>query len=308
MSNLTQYSTYTPPAEEQLYSSYQATRVLDGATRVTMSNGDSINEALGVSTFDSRTDINTFDKSDWRSTARTATGTPTQTIGKDTVVTINGISAPADSLHQAGQLAINERGEYVIPAQKAPTGPSESEKAEAAEHIAYMAPTTVASMDDAVSVLDDASLETMTQYGMASVLGNMSTDDLVKQMSQKSGLDPVASAARVETVRSSYQTQADDYLVGKVGLPRDDLEGFYAFCKESKNKAALSNAINRQVYSRSLDGYPALVTAYYASTIPSDQSMSTHGLETKKASDGTTLVKYASTWISVKVAARLGLL
>jgi hypothetical protein len=247
-------------------------------------------------------DVNEYPADDWRSTAKDHTGSPSAMVGDSTRVTINGIEAAAIDFMKAGYLEKDDRGNYRLAGEEPSEDPQEAKFAEAQQHYALLSQEANAVVNNALEGMTDAAVEAVTQYGIAMALGHLSPGLLVQQVSRMTGNDAAASEARVDTVRPVYQQQADDYIVNKLGLGRDDLPSFYEFARRSQNRDALSKAVNGQIYSKRMDGYKGLAQLYMATAAPSDYAIEAKGLETKVGRDGTQMVKYHGMWMSAKVA------
>lgn len=301
MSDFTSYSTYVPEENEQAPPTLHGNN--DQFSRATVVNGVSTLENVNRNASYNAYDVNEYPADDWRSTAKDHTGSPSAMVGDSTRVTINGIEAAAIDFMKAGYLEKDDRGNYRIAGEEPAEDPQEAKLAEAQQHYAVLSPDANAIVNNALEGLSDAGVDTVTQYGISMALGHFSSNMLVRQVSTMTGADMAASEAKVDTVRQVYQQQADDYIVSKLGLGREDLPGFYEFARRSQNRDALSKAVNGQIYSKRMDGYKGLAQLYMATAAPSDYAIEAGGLETKVGRDGTQMVKYQGMWMSAKVAA-----
>jgi hypothetical protein len=302
MSDFTSYSAYVP--EEQNDKAPPTLNLNnDQFARATVVNGVSTLEHIDKNASHNGYYANTYAADDWRSTAKDHRGNQSAMVGDSTRVTINGIEATAIDFMKAGYLEKDDRGNYRMAGEEPAEDPQEAQLAEAQQHYAELAPEANAIVNSALEGLSDAGVETVTQYGIGMALGHLSTGLLVRQVSTMTGSDMAASEAKVETVRQVYQQQADDYIVSSLGVDREDLPGFYEFARRSQNRDALSKAVNRQIYSKRMDGYKSLAQLYMGTTAPSDQSLKAGGFETMVGRDGTQMVKYQGMWMSAKVAA-----
>ena len=302
MSDFNSYSTYVPEQENEKVAPVLQ-RNNDQFSRATVVNGVSTLETIDRNVSHNGYYANTYAADDWRSTAKDHLGNQSAMVGDSTRVTINGTEATALDFMKAGYLEKDDRGNYRMVGETPPEDPQETKLAEAQQHYALLSSDANATVNNALEGLSDAGVETITSYGVGMALGHLSSNMLVRQVSIMTGADMTASEARVDTVRQIYQQQADDYIVNKLGLGREDLPGFYAFARGTQNKEALSKAVNGQIYSKRMDGYKGLAQLYMATAAPSDYAIESKGLETKVGQDGTKLVKYQGMWMSAKVAA-----
>ncbi|RQZ94331.1 hypothetical protein DF058_15840 [Burkholderia cenocepacia] len=265
MGNFNSYSTFTPeqtdaPIIDQPFSmtskaggAVHSVTITDGA----MSSGSSKHAAASAS------DLSAFSDEDWRVTARDASGFPTNRIAEDTVVSIDGVNARVADFVKAG-LLIESEGGYVKPGQQAPQVDAETaqrEAAEAARDAAVMTEEVAAAVDSATEPFDQSTLDVGLAHAISAATGEMSVEEVVKGVSQRSGMDPSEAGARVQFVIDAYQAQTDSYLT-RNGIDASEVPAFYEWAKSRGNKASLTTAIQRQAYARDMSAWKPLIAAF----------------------------------------------
>jgi hypothetical protein len=306
MSDYTSCSTYTPEEREAPKSTPHTTLNNDTYGRATFVNGVLSSEQVERVTSANGAEVNEFPADDWRSTARDAIGNRQAMVGDATIVTINGIQASVLDFQKAGYLTKDAAGEYRLPTEVPPEHPSIAEEAENARHRATLSKGENDAINTALNGVSPDAADAVTQYGIAVAMGRMSIDDVARNFSTMTGLDPDASAARLTALHGVYQNQANTYLTSQLKLHPDELQDFYEFAKRAQNRDALSKAVNGQIYSKRLNGYEPLVKLYLSTTAPQQHLLKADGMETKTGHDGKGLVKVQGMWMSAACAALNG--
>lgn len=289
-----------------------------GSHSISINGSGSVATSFGTSSVDTGKDLSPFSQDDWRSTARTPYGTPTNEITEKTFVHIGGISAQVSTLVQAGVLVKQGEG-FVLKGEESPNAPSEDgsqdqpkEPLKAAESddtsMGDMPTEVVEAINSAMDGLPDFAVQKGGTLGIAFALGDASFDDIVTGIAQGSGMAPEETSQRVQFVMSAYQAQADNYITGSGGITSADIPDFYDFCRKSENKGALQDAIQKQVYGNSMTAWKPLIDKFMSGTAPSVATLRANGFETKSGPVGEELVRIQGVWMNSQAAARAGLI
>jgi hypothetical protein len=261
-----------------------------------------------------------FDAGDWRSTARSAQGFPTNEIGEDSVVTIGGVSSPVKVFVTTGILQ-KQGDKYVLAGGQqqahanAAQGHDDAEQQQDQQQQQAQGDDSAAIPDDVTQAMN-AAAEPFSQpvydngvaLGIAHALGDIPIESVAAGVAKNSGMEPGDVAQRAEFIINSFQAQADNFITGRLGVAESDLQDFYAFAREPANKGALRDALNGQLYGGSMAAWRPLVDRYISNTAPSAAALKSRGFETKQGADGADLVRINGTWMSLKAAARAGLI
>ncbi|KVH12220.1 hypothetical protein WS85_12850 [Burkholderia anthina] len=267
MGNYNSYSTYVPSEDTTaIPDTGPTTRVAGGTSSVVFRDGQAIaTESKHASA--SVGDLSAYGEGDWRATARSGTGFPTNRIEADTVVSINGMNASVGAFVKAGILRETDGG-YVLPGEEAravtPSGTSGNDDeaaVETARDAAVMAEEVAQGVDAATDPFDQSTLDAGLAHAIAAATGDMSVEDVVQGVAQRSGMEPAEVGQRVQFVIDAYQAQADGYLTSN-GLSAEQVPQFYEWAKKGSNKAALTTAIQQQAYARSMAGWKPLIAAF----------------------------------------------
>jgi len=322
MGDFASYSTYQPTEEDSAASAQQQqapiiTKV-GGAQSIVINDGEAqISTRGGYSSFNAAEDFSAFDAGDWRSTARDSMGFPTNDITPDSVVTIGGVSSPVKVFVTTGILqkqgdgyvfAGNNANAGQVPQSGADAGEQQDESAKHETDAALMPSEVADTIDAAVEGMSQATIQNGMALGVAAALGEMSAEDVATGIARNTGLDPADATQRTNFIIDAYQAQADQFITGNLGISREGLPAFYEFAKQPQNKAALREALNKQLYSNSMAGWRPLVSNYFQNSSPSSEALKSRGFDTKQSSDGTQLVRIQGYWMSVDSASRAGLI
>ncbi|MDO3579210.1 hypothetical protein [Ralstonia pseudosolanacearum] len=318
MGDFVSYNTYQPTEEDNAPLAQDNTVQQTGTVHsITINGSDGRYASSGVQSFSAAEDFSVFDAGDWRSTARSAQGFPTNEIGEDSVVTIGGISSPVKVFVTTGVLQ-KQGNEYVLAGgQQTQQGHADAEQQQDQQQQQQQAQG-----DDSAAIPDDvaqamnAAAEPFSQpvydngvaLGIAHALGDIPIESVAAGVAKNSGMEPGDVAQRTEFIINSFQSQADHFITGRLGVAESDLQDFYAFAREPANKGALRDALNGQLYGGSMAAWRPLVDRYISNTAPSAAALKSRGFETKQGADGADLVRINGTWMSLKAAARAGLI
>ncbi|HDR9228628.1 TPA: hypothetical protein QDB19_004901 [Burkholderia vietnamiensis] len=296
MGDFASYSAYVPAEDNIAPRTGPSVRPSEGVTSVTL-NGNQASVSNGKHDAISADQLSPYAADDWRSTARDRIGMPTSNITADSVVELAGMSGRVGDFVQAGVLRETPNGFEVVSTEGTP------EAIEEVNPDAATMPEAVAQgVDSATEPFDDATLDAGLAHGIAAATGDMTVDDVVKGVAQRSGMDPAQAGERVQFVMDAYQAQADSYLTSN-GLGADELPVFYEWAKQSGQKAALTAAIQKQAYGRDMSAWKPLVASFMRDVAPNLGALKANGYETNG-----NLVRIDGKWIDVKAAARAGLI
>lgn len=298
MSNFTSYSTFTPSADTEAASSGPTVRLTEGVTAITLSGNATSTETHEYTSI-SADDLSPFDDSDWRSTARDRIGFPTNNITTDSVVEISGMSAKVSDFIKAGILKESADG-FTLAANEDPLSNTHEEASEEPPDFASMPEEIATAIDNATEPFNQATLDVGLAHAISAAVGDMSVENVITGMAQRSGLEPTDVAERVRFTISAYQAQADSYLT-KNGLATEELQNFYSWARQNPNKAALTSALQQQAYGRDMSAWKPLIANFMRSVAPSPQALQAIGFEV----DGN-LVRIEGKWMDVKAAAKAG--
>lgn len=95
-----------------------------------------------------------------------------------------------------------------------------------------------------------------------------------------------------------WQRQADQHVKAAGIVPAD----FYQWARES-NPEALKQAIQGQLFGRSLKGYSDLIESYFDNVPPTLEALQRGGIPTKEQG-GTVFVQLGGTWMSLQAAVK----
>jgi hypothetical protein len=300
MADYQSYSTYVAPEESQ-DAPYRnpVARDTGEVTSVVVRNGEIASETTHNNHFVKASELTPFtDAGDWRAGAKKASGSPAQTITADTIVQLGGTEAQVKHFVAAGLLKETANGyelaDAVEPQQvqedllDSPGMPQEFADA----------------IDAAMSPFDDKTLEAGLSLGIAHMAGQVDFNSVVRKLSMGSGIEPADAQQRAQFILGTYQQQADVYL-GKQGISKEDLPGFYEFAKTQQS--ALMGALNKHIREGSLADYKPLVSKFMNSTAPSADALRANGFAVKTV-DKVDQVRIQGVWMSRQAAAKAGLI
>ena len=305
MSHSISYSTFTPSANDQEAPVQAGPSVNYNTGGFSATSGSGTVSTQSQTTQQvSTTELSNFAAGDWRSTARTPQGLPTNNITAATVVEIGGMTAPIATFMRAGVLA-QQGNEFVMTGDL--FAQHEQTKTEEADpDAANMTAAQQQAMNAAIEPLSQGTFDSCIANGAAVAAGEMNFDTIVSKISSESGMDPSQAAQCAAVARETYQLEADRFVM-KAGIHADDLPEFYEWCRATANKSALKQAVQGQLYMRSLSGYRALIDGYLAATPPSVEALNANGMRTRVI-NGVDEVQVRGRWLPITSAARSGLI
>jgi hypothetical protein len=162
----------------------------------------------------------------------------------------------------------------------------------------------VEGMDAAMEAFDDKTLEAGVSLGISHLTGDVDFNAVVRKLSMGSGKDPSDVQQRAQFILGAYQAQADSYLA-KQGIGSEDLQDFYEFTRTRKGD--MRAALEQQIRQNNLAGWKPLVSKFMNSTAPNVEALKANGFAVKTV-DKVDQVRIQGTWMTLKAAARAGLI
>lgn len=141
--------------------------------------------------------------------------------------------------------------------------------------------------------------------GLVSALASRYGSDLTNDYSAFHGVDIASdsdikerAANAIKAGAEMWQLQADRHVKAAGVEPSD----FYEWAREN-NPGALKQAIQGQLFGRSLKGYTDLMNSYFDNVPPTLEALQRGGIPTKEQG-GQTLVQLGGAWMSLKAAVK----
>ena len=245
-------------------------------------------------------------------TAKSMHGIGVTEIKGDTLLTIDGVQAPASFFESHGLVHRGQHGEY-----REGSGQDDPLQAEAAANEVSEAanaddlsmPSEVAeAVDNALDGVPDHGIAPLIGLGIGAAVGQIDRASLESRLAQFSGASPAEAAARVSTMAAAYQMQADAALENRGGIAAGDIASFYAWAK-ANHQGELRGAVESQIHGNNFGGYRALADRYLADNPPSLVAVQAGGYETR-GGKGTepAEVFIDQRWLTIRTAAKLGYL
>ncbi|HJV74068.1 MAG TPA: hypothetical protein VJ654_07605 [Noviherbaspirillum sp.] len=302
MSDYRHYSTYVPTEADETPYRTPAIRDVGGSSSVVIRDGVATYSESGVSSI--RADqLSAYADDDWRSTAIKQNGFRTNEIKAETLVTLNGQQARVQDFVSAGLLQETPNGFELASTDDAGVDENQAnplDHPDAAAHPAEIAQT----IDKALEPFDDMTLDSGLALGIASVSGEVDFESVVMNVARKSGMEPKDAEQRIQFTMDAYQAQTDKY-VSKNGIAPEDLQDFYAYCRE--NGKELKAVLQQQMYQRDMSAWKGLISKYQKNTAPSLKVLQENGFETRTLGNEAE-VRINGVWMTVPSAARNGLI
>lgn len=285
-----------------------------GVHTITINGSEVVTSTSGVTSFDTGKDFSPYAQEDWRSTARSPHGTPTNDINDDTVVSIGGVPAAVSTFVQTGIL-IKQGDGYVLAGgedqrSEQPRGAQQPQQQQGGDDadLAVMPEEVVNGIDQAAAGIPHGAIQNGMASAIAGAMGDIPMEDIAVGVARSTGMELVEAQGRTQFIIDAYQAQADSFLASQMGLSPDDLPDFYEFAREPGNKDALRVALEGQLYGNSMAGWRPLIGRYMDQVAPSGDALQARGLETKVTAEGEQMVRIQGAWMSTRAAARAGLI
>ncbi|NUU69508.1 hypothetical protein HTZ98_01545 [Ralstonia solanacearum] len=318
MGDFVTYNTYVPTEEDQQaqQQQQQASNVsaVGGTHSITINGGDARYGSSGVQSFSAAEDFSVFDAGDWRSTARSAHGFPTNEITEESVVTIGGVSSPVKVFVTTGILQ-KQGDQYVLAGgQQSQQGQQQTPQQQQQDDEAPSddAATFPSGLDEAMNAaaepFSQPTYDNGVALGLAAAMGEGDLDSVVAGVAKNSGMEPGDVQERAGFIVNAFQAQADNFITGRLGVSAGDLDDFYEFARQPENKGALRTALNGQLYGGTMAAWRPLVDRYMSNVAPSSAALKARGFETKTSGNGEELVRIQGAWMTTKAAAKAELI
>lgn len=215
-------------------------------------------------------------------------------ITEDSLGTINGLQGKVSFFMEQGIPQQGADGKFTEGTGQ-PAPPVEDKG-----DILQFADVTLNQMNQALEGVPSHASEMIAATATGVALGRIDNAQLVARFSSSSGLDPVASQARITILQTAYQAQADQALESRSGIGAGDRAEFYQWAKTHHN-AQLQEAIGKQMRGSDVSGYKALADKWLAATPPSMNALKAAGIPIR----GTDCFVRGQ-WMSPGAAARAG--
>jgi len=287
-----------------------------GVHSITIQGGEIVSSTSGVTSFDAGKDFSPYAQGDWRGTARTHYGAPTNDIDGDTVVSIGGVTAKVSNFVQTGIL-IKQGDGFTLAGGEAPAvndsqpsgdRPEQQQQGSDDADLAVMPEEVVSGIDQAAAGIPQAAIQNGMASAIAGAMGDIPMEDIAAGLARSTGMELTEAQGRAQFIIDAYQGQADSYLTSQMSLPPEELQDFYEFAREADNKAALREALQGQLYGNSMAGWRPLMARYMDQVAPSAEALQARGFETKVTAEGEQLVRIQGNWMSARAAARAGII
>lgn len=269
-----------------------------GTTSVTIRNGEVTTETEKNRSVSSR-DLSAYAPDDWRSSAIKPNGFPATDITADTLITIGGTQGRVQDFVAAGMMVKKADGDFDMAEAE-----SEVPEADQQDHTdAADFPDEIAQvMQDAAEPFPQDSYDKGVMQAMHAAVTGDGFDSVVRTLAMGSGLEPRDAEQRANFLYDQFHMQAERYVT-KNGIAKEDLAGFYQFCREYPRDFA--DVLNRQVYTADLSSWKGLINRFHSTHAPSVQVLKANGFETRTHGDEPE-VRIQGIWMSVKGATRAG--
>lgn len=238
-----------------------------------------------------------------------ASGTPKGIIDKPSdLVTYQGMPVQAVTLEKMGVLKLNSQGRYDF-VEQSPT-PEQQEQQQASSDLHDIFAMSDAENNEINSVIPEGIEGGMLQAITSRGIDGAVTGDLthtVNTLAQSTGKTPEEAAQTVGKVVETFTNASNRYLEQTVGMSKADIPEFYEWAKTHAS-GDLKAAINTMVSTNNFKAMGRLVGSWAAATPPSEEVLKAARYKTGKANDGSITVFIKGTEMSVKAAARAGLI
>ena len=222
-------------------------------------------------------------------------------ITADTLVKIAGVQAPVSFWVSEGMLQKAPGGTYVQAAGNAPPAPTAD-----TTDLMPISEQGMASINAAIAEVPQGNLDSLMATATGVAIGKITAASMVQRFAQISGLGIEESQARVTTIMTAYQGQAEQALTTRAGVAKADLPEFFAWARANR-QGQLQETVQRQMHAHDVSGFKALASEWMASTPPSLNALKAAGLSVRQQGTGHEVFVRGS-WMSPGAAARAGLI
>lgn len=240
-------------------------------------------------------------------TAQHPKGLPVYQIEDSTLITVNGVQAPASFWAKEGVLTKAADGSYAE-ATGQPPAPQEAQ----GEDVFPLHPDNISTIDAAIGGIDGSHATALAAAYIGAATGRLVPDALARKFGELTGLQGEEALQRIGVVQGIFEGEAAHHLEKRLGVAQGDQEAFFQWARENR-RDALGDAIGRQIHGRDLSGYRRLAQEWMNTTPPSAEALKAAGIPVRrshhKAGDVEVFIPGAGNgWMSVGAAARAGLL
>jgi hypothetical protein len=188
------YSTYQAPTEENQATTRNEDGGSNGGTTSVTISGDSITTNHSSNASIRGDQLSAYAQDDWRSTAMKPNRMRTDTIEADTIVKIGTMQARVADFVSAGILQRNPDGTFTEGSE----APQERQQSQSNPDEASMPAEVAATVDKALEVFNDATLDASMSLAISSVAGEVDFESVVRKAAKGSGLEPADAAQRIQ--------------------------------------------------------------------------------------------------------------
>lgn len=301
MSNgFSSYSTFVAPVEPTGPPPSQV-RVHDTVTRVSSTDGQVTETSTRTHEQGHTGEINPWHGTDsFAATARSANGSPVTELSLATLVTIGGVQASVAFFVAEGILQKHADGTF----GEATGKPEKAPVADSGDFLP-LGNEAMVSVNAALAEVDQGNLDSLMASGTGVAIGRLDAASLAQRFGQVSGHGAEESRARVATIATAFQAQADTALQG-MGVAGSDLQAFYSYCR-TNHQAELQQAVSLQMRTHAIAGYRDLAAKWQSSVPPSLNALRAAGLSVRSQGTGSE-VFLAGSWMTPAAAAKAGLI
>lgn len=241
-------------------------------------------------------------------TAMTPWGSPARELKPETLVDVGGQMAPLKVAEKMGKVRRDAAGNWIEVAEGERQS-SEQQQPSEEEELGGIKAEPFSEADEAalVEAVGDVSTQSLGAVLIPLALEIAETGESsvnIEDVASKLGTTPERAAAIAETVERLFQGQADSSLKEL----QVDPQKFYEWARLHRLDG-LRRAVANHLSARSLSDYRTLAKEYLRHTVPDAEGLKQAGYESRL--DPTTrelMVKLRGVWVSVKAAARDGMI
>ena len=243
----------------------------------------------------------------WRSTATNRVGMPVSQLTGDTRVIIGGMESTVNAHILAGNLKEDGKGSWELSDSIRGLNVDKPSISEEVSDEINQPPEITESLNKALEAFSDTAVVAMMPRVIDSISKGEDITSLASQLSQMANINQEDALVRMSHVVSTFTVEAEHKLSRNFGLDKAGQQDLFNFAREdAKGRQMLNEAINKQVSSKSMSGWKALVDHYYNSVPPTNEALKKAGIPTKTGSNNETLIKMDGNWVNLKTAVNLG--
>jgi hypothetical protein len=241
-------------------------------------------------------------------------GFPTGNIGPNATVELPGLGRTSVKVAVTlGYLSRTEDGRYVEAGSTrgnveggqvsgSNAQDPQQQQAGADEAPDLFAPNLENAYGNLIADIPQGTYESMLASGAALIGKGGDLDSIAQAIATRSasvmGVEPSEAAEQIKLGAEAWQKQADGHLQG-LGIDPSD---FYEWAKENRPNE-IRQALQGQLFGRSLKGYTDLANAYYDSVPPTLEALAKGGVPTR-TEGGAVMVQLQGVWMSLDSAVK----